>query len=362
VKQIQWIKWVAKSWRVLGAFVLVFNLAPSEQSHDRGRLVYTDHAGDVYVYDFNQNSPQPVTKRGSAWIIDEDFVLVQRCFYPPSEFMCPPVRQIVRRQDAERLNIAHKFWQDDYSAPMWSPDGSNIAFLKYVFEPDSPYPKRYNFHLINADGTDMRDPTPDEDDDSFWNSWSPDSREIAYLCGRENYFCIVNADATNLRKIEVKANGDIYALAWSPDGSLIASLLYYEDPRHYELCIMNSDGSNPRLLWDTETQLSNLVWSPDNTRFALEGKDTDRDKNENSPNTDIYVVNADGSNLLNLTNTEESYDISPTWSPNSSQIAYFSDGGRSLYIVNADGRSSPLLIAEIPYAYDSPLPSLFWIP
>ena len=54
--------------------------------------------------------------------------------------------------------------------------------------------------------------------------------------------------------------------------------------------------------------------------------------------TDIWVMNADGSNPRNLTNTSEVDEFTPAWSPDGTRIAYISDAfTQTLSVMNADG-------------------------
>jgi TolB protein len=57
-----------------------------------------------------------------------------------------------------------------------------------------------------------------------------------------------------------------------------------------------------------------------------------------SGNADIWVMDVDGENLVNLTNTTAAEGW-PRWSPNGKQIAFHSnrDGNFEIYVVNADG-------------------------
>lgn len=55
-------------------------------------------------------------------------------------------------------------------------------------------------------------------------------------------------------------------------------------------------------------------------------------------NTDIYVINPDGSDLARLTN-HPAADANPSWSPDGSRIVFESerDGNWEIYVMNADG-------------------------
>ena len=63
---------------------------------------------------------------------------------------------------------------------------------------------------------------------------------------------------------------------------------------------------------------------------------------------DIVVVNVDGSDPVNLTNTPERVESRPVWSPDGSQIAFMSSSlqdtaDREIYVINADGSDMRLL-------------------
>jgi TolB protein len=84
------------------------------------------------------------------------------------------------------------------------------------------------------------------------------------------------------------------------------------------------------------------TYSPDGTKIAFM---SDRDGN-----SEIYVMNADGSNVRRITNNQAG-DVTPTWSPSGTEIAFTSDrsGTPQIYIVSADG-GTPRRITNESYA------------
>src|SRR5437773_4644771 len=72
-------------------------------------------------------------------------------------------------------------------------------------------------------------------------------------------------------------------------------------------------------------------WSPDGSKIAFH---SDRDGN-----CELYVMNADGTGPVNLTQNPAWDDVDPLWSPDGSKIAFTTtrDGNHEVYVMNADG-------------------------
>ena len=99
-----------------------------------------------------------------------------------------------------------------------------------------------------------------------------------------------------------------------------------------EIYVMNADGTNQTRLTNNRADDDHPAWSPDGSRIAFKG------------GRDIHVMNADGSDEINLTNSG-AIDIKPAWSPNGTRIAFDSnrDGSHKIYVMNADGTNLTFL-------------------
>ena len=146
-----------------------------------------------------------------------------------------------------------------------------------------------------------------------------DNREV-----KEIY--ISDYDGANQRRITTTRQLNLNP-SWSPDGGAVAYSSYRNiTPQIFISLIYQGVLENPT----KGAAVSNMmpVFSPDGARIAFV---TNRDGN-----TEIYVMNRDGSNVRRLTN-HPAYESTPTWSPNGQQIAFTSDrsGKAQVYIMNA---------------------------
>jgi dipeptidyl aminopeptidase/acylaminoacyl peptidase len=109
---------------------------------------------------------------------------------------------------------------------------------------------------------------------------------------------------------------------------------------------MNADGSDQQQLTGTQVNWgeSRPVWSPDGTKIAFASEhDFPVD------NTEIYVMNADGSGETRITHSPYRDDW-PTWAPDGTKLA-FAHGSLlypEIYRINVDGSGIRLLSRKRP--------------
>lgn len=249
----------------------------------------------------------------------------------------------------------------DEKSPTWSPDGTLLAYSKRseAFNDDI-------FALTIASGVEVNlTDTPGYDG---FPQWSADGLRITFESRRDGNANVyaMDADGRNLERLTTHPAFDGQP-AWSPDGSQIVfesgrEVFIHEtqdldsaevaaveqaqtDPRdddpsfNHQIYIMNADGSDiRRLTFHTDNDRSPRI-SPDGSRILFV---SDRDGN-----SEIYVMNLDGSDVRNLTYSPFD-DYSPSWSSDGSRIAFVSDriGNPNIYVMTADGTRSASLTLD----------------
>lgn len=153
--------------------------------------------------------------------------------------------------------------------------------------------------------------------------------------GFQNDVFVMNPDGSGRIQLTADPTPD-FTPAWSPNGKKIAFASYRDGTPGSQIYVMNANGSDQTRLTLFGTGGSYApTWSPAGTKIAF--------THDNFPadfHSGISVVNADGSNPTELTSTLSSRDSAPALSPNGQKIAFArreSGGTGNLYLMNADG-------------------------
>jgi TolB protein len=243
--------------------------------------------------------------------------------------------------------------------PVWSPDREQIAFSR----------SQSSIYVMDADGANKTRLTVGHPE---YPVWSPDGRKLAFITKGEKSdgLSVMNADGTNRTQFQLKlftpsdtSVGDetykttlpIGSLVWSPTSNKLAFGSYTEsEPVSYStadasasaggpvegssgIYLINVDGTGLCKLTGSHEQESygmTPAWSPDGRKIAF------------ADNGMINVINPDGSGLKKLTGTEGA-QYAPVWSPDGQKIAYDDEDNSGLFVINADGSGQEKLAVGV---------------
>ena len=118
----------------------------------------------------------------------------------------------------------------DEESPAWSPDGSQIAFVRRHGDGDIDKAPNHDLFVIEArSGAKEKRLTTTAADESGRLSWSPDGRSIAYLLGEElkysaydqNHLAVIPAAGGPSRILTDALDRPVRGPFWAADGSIL---------------------------------------------------------------------------------------------------------------------------------------------
>lgn len=162
-------------------------------------------------------------------------------------------------------------------------------------------------------------------------SWSPNGKRIVFT--RETHIYTMGASGKNEKALTIGAYP-----SWSPDGKKIAFI--NRGKTGFDIFIINVDGANLVNLTKSVEDEFFPAWSPDGKEIAF----VSRKVNVNAFDEKIYIMNADGGKRRKLTVFEDSNiaEESPAWSSDGNWIAFFRGG--SIYMIHPDGEEERILL------------------
>jgi Tol biopolymer transport system component len=236
----------------------------------------------------------------------------------------------------------------DSGWPVWSPDGSKIAFDSSRADPDPHDSNAVNdIFVMNASGTDVRKLT-DSVGASADAAWSPDESLIAFDADRGDHrakqgIYLVAAGGGQIRRVTTLPANDAndQAPRFSPDGKRLVFTRYRGtgSAEKAALFTVRLDGTQLRQLTTFSIHAGDADWSPDGSRIVFEAY----------PNPaaygDVYVVEASGGRPVDLTRNPvgRAGSADPVWSPDGRTILFLDNrrvngvGRTGLATMNPDG-------------------------
>lgn len=264
--------------------------------------------------------------------------------------------------------------------PVWSPDGSKIAFMSFNRNDLSR-----SIYVMDSDGSQLQKIT----DVSLYDhplAWSPDGTQLAFSIISEGIqVAVIDVDSGNLRQLTFGKQYFHLVGGWSPDGTrLVISNIY--ETSHYYLSVVDlesgtirnltapennvydyfvgwmQDGENilfnsNRISSDLQLLSINIksgeigivvsdfaaggVWSPDRTQLAYVSTQNTARPNNNIVN--ISVLNTQTEAVTQVTSDGDrlNHENFPnlTWSPDGTQLAFesFVNGKYEIFEINVDG-------------------------
>ncbi|MEQ1765160.1 MAG: winged helix-turn-helix domain-containing protein [Pyrinomonadaceae bacterium] len=360
-------------------------------SPDGSKVIFTKVGDDKGPYLANSDGSNevalPFLRANFDWSADSTKIVYQARTEDKSAEIF-----IYSLDTAKKVNVTnHPAFDAD---PSFSPDGKQIAFA-------SGRDGNTEIYLMNSDGTNVRRLT----NHPAWDNhpvFSPDGTQIAFPSDRENEnsnVFLMNTDGTNIRRLtDWPTNETVEPGCWSPDGTRIA--FFSDRDGNDDIFVIGAEVEQPGLvLADEANNISYPSYSPDATKIVYQAELPDKTgevrildlvtkqsrfvvktqnvdvaptfspdgtkivfQNKLGSNTEICLIDLNGSGLQNLTNNA-ARDGAPSFSPDGSRIVFSTNrdgnsGKYNLYMMNADGSDQRLIYS----APDGMSGSAVWSP
>jgi TolB protein len=234
-------------------------------------------------------------------------------------------------QDLQRLTTDPGF--DACAA--YSADGSKIAYCSG--QGGGPV----QVWTMNQDGSDKQQITH-MGVVAIFPDFSPDGSKLVFCSGPTTFgrdIYVVNTDGSGLTRLTSDAGNNVYP-AFSPKGDKI--VFTSNRTGTSQVWVMNADGSDQRqLTFDPQPKDQVPDWSPHGNKIAYLA-DTFGTADVGTSWGDVWVMNANGTHQHPITSGATYYGTA--WSPDGRRIATLDRPSRTIYTIDAKDGSDPVAV------------------
>lgn len=234
--------------------------------------------------------------------------------------------------DPDGNNLKNLTQSEGYfnASPIPSPDGKQIAFIKSTIDSE--------IYLMDPDGSNAINITN-------WPSdhanivWGPDSSKIFFSSMRPGVPNIYSAEIKNLKLTNISnGSGLDGSFSISPDGKKIA----FDSDRdgYMDIFVVNSEGGDARNLTNSQDIRDvEPIWSPDGEFIVF--------RSDQDGGSDIYIISVSDNSVKNLTQTPQITETEISWSPDSNFLIFVAktDAQLEIFRIGLDG-SKPINLSQ----------------